>query len=154
MYIRQSSLSFHKAFHVFICFLLLFPDCESLVRKMLVRDPERRYTVSQILRHRWMQAEVPPETPEDCPSRTMNDPRAHATKEAEAEARLAGAPEQVRSGRKCDVPINEGLLKVMADLGIDTNMTREVWKGCFRMRSCSANWNRVLNCSGNNKYQF
>ena len=33
------------------------------------------------------------------------------------------------SGRKCDVPINEGLLKVMGDLGIDINMTKEVIQG-------------------------
>ena len=91
---------------------------------MLVRDPERRYTVRQILRHRWMQAEVPPETPEGCPSRTMNDPRAHETKAAEEAARDTQEP---KSGRKCDVPLNEGLLKVMGDLGIDTKMTKEVY---------------------------
>ncbi|XP_049841096.1 serine/threonine-protein kinase SIK2-like isoform X2 [Schistocerca gregaria] len=34
-------------------------DCESLIRKMLVLDPCRRYTVEQIKRHRWMSAEAP-----------------------------------------------------------------------------------------------
>ncbi len=33
---------------------------------------------------------------------------------------------QVPSGRKCDEPINENILKIMGDLGIDTNVTREV----------------------------
>ena len=39
----------------------LFPvtDCESLVRKILVRDPARRFTLEAIKRHRWMRAEVP-----------------------------------------------------------------------------------------------
>lgn len=32
----------------------LHPDCENLVRKMLVVDPARRITVAQIKQHRWM----------------------------------------------------------------------------------------------------
>jgi hypothetical protein len=42
---------------------------------------------------------------------------------------LTAAPEvepTPKSGRKCDSPIIEGILKIMADLGIDTNITREV----------------------------
>lgn len=35
------------------------PDCESLIRKMLVLDPAKRYSISQIKRHRWMLLEVP-----------------------------------------------------------------------------------------------
>lgn len=31
-----------------------FIDCESLVRKMLVLEPTKRYTIPQIKRHRWM----------------------------------------------------------------------------------------------------
>ncbi|KAL0280770.1 UNVERIFIED_CONTAM: hypothetical protein PYX00_001972 [Menopon gallinae] len=34
-------------------------DCESLIRKMLVVDPSKRYSIESIKRHRWMQAEVP-----------------------------------------------------------------------------------------------
>ena len=34
-------------------------DCESLVRKILVRDPARRFTLEAIKRHRWMRAELP-----------------------------------------------------------------------------------------------
>lgn len=29
-------------------------DCESLIRKMLVLEPSKRYTIPQIKRHRWM----------------------------------------------------------------------------------------------------
>ncbi|PNF21273.1 hypothetical protein B7P43_G02143 [Cryptotermes secundus] len=34
-------------------------DCESLIRKMLVLDPSKRYSVEHIKRHRWMVAEAP-----------------------------------------------------------------------------------------------
>lgn len=34
-------------------------ECESLIRKMLVVDPTRRYTVDQVKRHRWMLEEAP-----------------------------------------------------------------------------------------------
>lgn len=33
------------------------PDCENLIRKMLVVDPTRRITVAQIKQHRWMLAD-------------------------------------------------------------------------------------------------
>ncbi|XP_046665420.1 serine/threonine-protein kinase SIK2-like isoform X2 [Homalodisca vitripennis] len=34
-------------------------DCESLIRKMLVLDPSKRYSVEHIKRHRWMMEEAP-----------------------------------------------------------------------------------------------
>ncbi|KAF2900538.1 hypothetical protein ILUMI_05649 [Ignelater luminosus] len=45
-------------------------DCESLIRKMLVLDPTKRYGVAQIKRHRWMQVEVPTAPPSSVPSST------------------------------------------------------------------------------------
>lgn len=33
------------------------PDCENLIRKMLVVDPAKRITVAQIKQHRWMLAD-------------------------------------------------------------------------------------------------
>lgn len=33
------------------------PDCETLIRRMLVVDPAKRITIAQIRQHRWMQAE-------------------------------------------------------------------------------------------------
>lgn len=33
------------------------PDCENLIRKMLVVDPARRISVAQIKQHRWMMAD-------------------------------------------------------------------------------------------------
>ena len=35
------------------------PDCETLIRRMLVVDPSKRITIAQIRQHRWMQAEPP-----------------------------------------------------------------------------------------------
>jgi len=35
-------------------------ECESLIRKMLVLAPEKRFTVEQVKKHRWMVAEGPP----------------------------------------------------------------------------------------------
>ena len=41
----------------FIC-LFYVSECESLVRKMLVRDPAKRYTIKMVRKHVWMQADV------------------------------------------------------------------------------------------------
>ncbi|XP_066516623.1 serine/threonine-protein kinase SIK2a [Hoplias malabaricus] len=38
-------------------------DCEHLIRKMLVLDPAKRLTLSQIREHRWMVQEVPSQRP-------------------------------------------------------------------------------------------
>ncbi|XP_057177139.1 serine/threonine-protein kinase SIK2a [Triplophysa rosa] len=38
-------------------------DCEHLIRKMLVLDPSRRLSLSQIKEHRWMVQEVPSQRP-------------------------------------------------------------------------------------------
>ncbi|XP_041067193.1 serine/threonine-protein kinase SIK1 isoform X2 [Carcharodon carcharias] len=38
----------------------LSEDCESLIRRMLMVDPMKRITVSQIKQHRWMLAQEPP----------------------------------------------------------------------------------------------
>ncbi|CAH1159858.1 unnamed protein product [Phaedon cochleariae] len=38
-------------------------DCESLIRKMLVLEPIKRYSIQQIKKHRWMQMGMPPTLP-------------------------------------------------------------------------------------------
>lgn len=53
------------------CFIT---DCESLIRKMLVLEPGKRYSVSQIKRHRWMQAEIPPQVTMTAPTTTTTTP--------------------------------------------------------------------------------
>lgn len=39
--------------------MMHFAGCESLIRKMLILDPNKRYTVEQIKRHPWMLEEAP-----------------------------------------------------------------------------------------------
>lgn len=80
-------------------------DCESLIRKMLVLDPLKRYTIEQIKKHRWMAAE-----PYVVP--TLADP---TRSPAHQPAYLA--PSQYEP--------NEQILKLMQSLGIDPVKTKE-----------------------------
>lgn len=41
----------------------LLPDCEHLIRRMLVLDPSRRLSVAQIKEHKWMAPYVPVQRP-------------------------------------------------------------------------------------------
>merc|ERR1740131_286053 len=66
-------------------------DCESLLRRILVLDPLRRFTLDQIKSHPWMMAEVP------------------------STASLAA----VRSPAPDAGTINEQILRLMQSLGID-----------------------------------
>uniref|UniRef100_A0A1B6CBB5 non-specific serine/threonine protein kinase n=1 Tax=Clastoptera arizonana TaxID=38151 RepID=A0A1B6CBB5_9HEMI len=70
-------------------------DCESLIRKMLVLDPSKRYSVEQIKKHRWMVEEAPRLLPStgNCID-AKNEP-------------------------------NEQILRLMQSLGIDAIKTRE-----------------------------
>lgn len=82
------------------CFSLpSFADCESLIRKMLVLDPLRRYTIEKIKRHRWMTIEV-----------------------------MEPIAMENASGGTSTVEPNEQILRLMATLGIDAQKTRESLK--------------------------
>ncbi|XP_075232862.1 uncharacterized protein LOC142331083 isoform X2 [Lycorma delicatula] len=71
-------------------------ECESLIRKMLVLDPSKRYSIDQIKRHRWMLEETP---------------------------RLL--PSVTTPGVDCKAEPNEQILRLMQSLGIDAVRTRE-----------------------------
>jgi len=71
-------------------------ECESLLRRILVLDPTRRYSLQQVLDHPWMQAEVP-----------LAPPRHQAPPMAEVGT------------------INEQILRLMQSLGIDPARTKE-----------------------------
>nr|XP_026494038.1 serine/threonine-protein kinase SIK2 [Vanessa tameamea] len=77
-------------------------DCESLIRKMLVLEPMKRYTIDQIKKHRWMAAE--PYTVPSITADPMRSPAhvAHHTQEP-----------------------NEQVLRLMQSLGIDPVKTKE-----------------------------
>lgn len=51
-------LEFHLVLSVRI--LSMFLECEQLIRRMLVLEPTRRYSIQQIRAHRWMQLEGGP----------------------------------------------------------------------------------------------
>lgn len=36
---------------------MLIVECEHLIRHMLVKDPEKRYSIEQIKKHRWLLAD-------------------------------------------------------------------------------------------------
>ncbi len=103
-----------------------FSDCESLVRKMLVRDPAKRYTMAMVKRHTWMQA--------DAAAAEGAKVRAAAFAEAKAaKAKIAGS----KAG---GTGINEQILRVMHSLGIDPVRTTEVVNlilFCFEARMTS-----------------
>ncbi|XP_032517934.2 serine/threonine-protein kinase SIK2 [Danaus plexippus] len=77
-------------------------ECESLIRKMLVLEPMKRYTIEQIKKHRWMSTE--PYTAPSVASDPMRSPAhvAHHSQEP-----------------------NEQVLRLMQSLGIDPVKTKE-----------------------------
>ncbi|XP_038212433.1 serine/threonine-protein kinase SIK2 [Zerene cesonia] len=76
-------------------------ECESLIRKMLVLEPMKRYTIEQIKKHRWMAAE-----PYAVPTVTADPMR--------SPAHVAHSHEP-----------NEQVLRLMQSLGIDPVKTKE-----------------------------
>ncbi|XP_052750690.1 serine/threonine-protein kinase SIK2 isoform X2 [Galleria mellonella] len=76
-------------------------DCESLIRKMLVLEPMKRYTIEQIKKHRWMAVE-----PYAVSSATTDPARSPAHAPAHNEP-------------------NEQVLRLMQSLGIDPVKTKE-----------------------------
>lgn len=77
-------------------------DCEHLVRKMLVLDPLKRYTMEQVKRHKWMVLDGIPK----CLLREESSERLPSVKSEP----------------------NEQILRVMHSLGIDADRTREAVK--------------------------
>ncbi|XP_040580561.1 uncharacterized protein [Lepeophtheirus salmonis] len=73
-------------------------SCESLIKKMLVRDPLKRYTMKMVKNHRWMQEQVPVEFQNQS-----------SIKEPSSQPRI----------------ISEKVLRVMQSLGVDPTRTKE-----------------------------
>ncbi|XP_053608501.1 serine/threonine-protein kinase SIK2 [Plodia interpunctella] len=76
-------------------------DCESLIRKMLVLEPMKRYTIEQIKKHRWMSSE-----PYAAPAVAVDPARSPAHAPAQHDP-------------------NEQVLRLMQSLGIDPVKTKE-----------------------------
>ncbi|XP_050096706.1 serine/threonine-protein kinase par-1 [Anopheles aquasalis] len=81
-------------------------DCESLIRKMLVLDPSRRFSIDQIKRHRWMMVEI------------IDTPKISSIV-------INGMASEVSA---LETEPNEQILKIMQNLGIDILKTRESLK--------------------------
>uniref|UniRef100_A0A182QAS4 non-specific serine/threonine protein kinase n=1 Tax=Anopheles farauti TaxID=69004 RepID=A0A182QAS4_9DIPT len=81
-------------------------DCESLIRKMLVLDPSRRFSIDQIKRHRWMMVEI------------IDTPKISSIV-------INGSVSEVSA---LETEPNEQILKIMQNLGIDILKTRESLK--------------------------
>ncbi|CRK93333.1 CLUMA_CG006874, isoform A [Clunio marinus] len=77
-------------------------DCESLIRKMLVLQPNKRVTIEQIKRHRWMMAEI-------------------------CDVSLNSFDENLFGGTSAR-ELNEQILRIMQNLGIDAQRTKESLK--------------------------
>ncbi|XP_063828735.1 serine/threonine-protein kinase SIK2-like [Ostrinia nubilalis] len=76
-------------------------DCESLIRKMLVLEPMKRYTIEQIKKHRWMAAE-----PYVAPA-------------------PAGDPMRSPAHAPAQLDPSDQVLRLMQSLGIDPVKTKE-----------------------------
>lgn len=88
----------YRAFFYFFC--VLFSECENLIRRMLVQDPSKRFSISQIKKHKWMQSEEgQPKSSPPSPMMGIN-------------AKLG--------------EFNEQILRLMQSLGIDQQKTKEV----------------------------
>lgn len=86
--------------------VLPLPDCEHLIRRMLVLDPSKRLSVAQIKEHKWMALDVPVQRP--------------MLYQQESDLGVGEYSEQV--------------LRLMHSLGIDQHKTIEVRDG--RERGC------------------
>ncbi|MGH0187895.1 UNVERIFIED_CONTAM: hypothetical protein FKN15_027047 [Acipenser sinensis] len=78
------------------------PNCEHLIRRMLVLDPSKRLTIAQIKEHKWMLLEVPVQRPVLYQQGALED----------SESRMG--------------EYNEQVLRLMHSLGIDQHKTIEV----------------------------
>lgn len=95
---------------VYLCHL----DCETLIRRMLVVDPTKRITISQIKQHKWMQA----------------DPSLRQQQS------LSFSMQNYNSNLG---DYNEQVLGIMQTLGIDRQRTVEVRSACpFNVFSVSS----------------
>lgn len=78
-------------------------ECEHLIRHMLVLDPNKRLSMEQICKHKWMKL-------------GDTDPNFD---------RLIAECQQLKEERQVD-PLNEDVLLAMEDMGLDKERTLQV----------------------------
>lgn len=110
--------------HVALCYMLCYvAECEHLIRRMLVLDPRRRYTMSQIRQHKWISA-----------ASSSSSSAALASSLQKDEARGCGgmtSPTTLSSGSVRTVEYDEQILRLMNTLGIEQTKTLEVFTYCL-----------------------
>ena len=105
-------------------FISFFLDCESLVRKMLVRDPTRRCSLTTVRKHPWMRVEVPPDVLEN---ENINEKKKLMHLEgSQISGNFVSHNINEKAHSKGQQPLNEQVLRVMQSLGIDPTRTTEV----------------------------
>ena len=99
---RGTLMSSQMVYSKINVFFSSFAECEHLIRHMLVKDPNQRYTIEQIKKHKWMQA----------------DPAVKTI--------LAFNEQENFDGEKILDEYNEQALELMHGLGIDIERTKKV----------------------------
>ena len=104
-------------------------DCEHLIRRMLVLDPKKRYTIEQIRRHRWMR---PPPVSDDSPAATepqqqqqQQQPPPPPPPSSSSSSSLSSSASLHSAGAG---EYDEQILKLMHTLGIEPCKTVEVYR--------------------------
>ena len=120
-------------------FFRSFTECESLVRKMLVRDPARRCSLTTVRKHPWMRVEVPPDMLELDNSNPIQNINCTVENEGLDNIGPTGHLEQ-QLPSKGQQPLNEQVLRVMQSLGIDPTRTTEVRWIKYRIDHRSTNY--------------
>ena len=98
----------------YIClpyFFTFFSDCEHLIRKMLVVDPQKRMSMTEIVNHKWIRL-------------------------AEDDLEFSQLVKESLEPVNHDLDLSEPVLHYMEDLGIERERTVKVKVPGFTWRSC------------------
>ena len=100
-------------------------DCEHLIRRMLVLEPKKRYTIEQIRRHRWMKAVTGDDSAASCePQQPQQHQQQQQQQQASSSSSSSSSGASLHSGAGGDY--DEQILKLMQTIGIEPCKTVEV----------------------------
>ena len=90
----------------------MLSDCEQLIRRMLVLEPRRRYTINQVRQHKWMK---------------MGEGRPDPIPGVQVYPTPPAPTFPTQLNTKITPELNDQILRLMQQLGIDQQKTIEVW---------------------------
>ena len=99
--------------------IIFLAECESLVRKMLVRDPAKRYTLAMVRKHPWIRVEVPQQVLDE---EEVSSKRKESCSGTNVYQKSCYNEKLLSKGQQS---LNEQVLRVMQSLGIDPARTTE-----------------------------